>query len=91
MADPTRKPPRAPMDSYLDRMVDDALREARSEAAESVRLATVEPERHPVLPLPDWRDVIGREGVPGSPRLTVMTDRFRRMIEAYVSRQAGNA
>lgn len=90
MADPSRKPPRAPMDLYLDRMIGEALRGARDGAPE-LRLVPVERERPPVLPLPGWRDVVSRDGGPGSPRLTVMTDRFRRMIEAYVSRQAGNA
>lgn len=89
MADPSRKPPRAPMDLYLDRMIDEALRGSRAGSPE-LRLIPVEHERPPVLPLPGWRDVVAREP-PASPRLTVMTDRFRRMIEAYVSRQSGNA
>lgn len=91
MADPTRKPPRAPMDSYLDQMVDEALREAREATQLQVRSSAAERERRVVLPLPDWRDVVARQGSAGSPRLSVMTDRFRRMIEAYVSRQAGHA
>lgn len=91
MADPSRKPPRAPMDLYLDRMVGEALREAREGGPDPLPLVPVERDRSPVLPLPEWRDVVSRDTVPPAPRLTVMTDRFRRMIEAYVSRQAGNA
>jgi hypothetical protein len=90
MADPSRKPPRAPMDLYLDRMVGEALREAR-DGTQPLELVPVEQDRPPVLPLPGWRDVVSRDGPPGPPHLTRMTDRFRRMIEAYVSRQAGNA
>ena len=91
MADPSRKSPRAPMDLYLDRMVGEALRQAREGAPEPLELVPVERDRPPVLPLPGWREVVSREAPPASPRLTVMTDRFRRLIGAYVSRQTGNA
>ena len=91
MSEPNRKPPRAPMDHYLDRMVDDALRSAREGMPEPLALVPVERERPPLLPLPGWTEVVDRDPAPGSPRLSQMTERFRRMIEAYVSRQTGNA
>lgn len=91
MADPNRRPPRAPMDHYLDRMIDEALRSAREAGRRDLELVPVERERPPLPPLPVWGESVDRQPTPGSHRLTAMTDRFRRMIEAYVSRQSGNA